>query len=100
MLGKWKISVNTPFGEEIFILNIFSNEQGFYGDVQNNNGTLKINSIIFLDNKSIHWKETTQVPIDATINFTGLINNNLMTGFVEIDEYLRVPFEGVLDVTV
>ena len=97
MLGKWKLSVNTPFGDEIYIFDLFSDKEGYYGVIGNDKGFLKSTNIKVSDGKFISWTEPTKTPIDATIKFDASVEGNLMVGTVKIDEYLTVGFEGVLE---
>lgn len=97
MLGKWKLSVNTPFGGEIYTFDLFSDQNGFYGIVGNDKGFLKLTDIKISDGKFIHWEEKVDTPIKAKVIFDGSIEGSLMFGSIKIDEYLNVSFEGVLN---
>jgi hypothetical protein len=97
MLGKWKLSVDTPFGDELYTFDLFSDEKGYYGIAGNEKGFIKTTDIKVLDNKFIHWEEITETPIKAKIKFDASVEGNLMFGSIQIDEYLKVNFEGVLN---
>ena len=97
MFGKWKLSVDTPFGDEVYIFDLFSDQNGFYGIVGNDKGFLKLTDIKISDGKFIHWEEKVDTPIKAKVIFDGSIEGSLMFGSIKIDEYLNVSFEGVLN---
>ena len=97
MFGKWKLSVDTPFGDEVYTLDLFSDQNGFYGIIGNDKGFLKLTNIKISDGKFIYWEEKTDTPIKAKVIFNGSVEGKLMFGSIKIDEYLNVNFEGVLN---
>jgi len=97
MIGKWNLSVNTPFGDELYTFDFFSDKEGYYGIIGNEKGFLKCTNIKVVDHKFISWKEKVTTPIEASVKLDATVEGNLMFGSVQIDEYLKVNFEGVLN---
>ena len=95
ILGKWTLSVNTPFGEEEYVLNIQETNSYFSGSVSHEKGSSAIYDASFVDN-TFHCFAQTEFPIKTSISITAdLIENNKIAGILEMDQYLITSFIGV-----
>lgn len=106
IFGKWNIDVHTPFGKEKYTLNINTfgplKGSGFYLDCDGLAGSIEHDkgSIAFTDAKfegvTFHCSVETDFPIKSTISITAdLIENNKISGMLEIDQYLVTSFIGI-----
>jgi hypothetical protein len=95
ILGKWTLSVNTPFGEEDYALNIEATNSFFSGSVSHEKGSSVIYDASFVDN-TFHCFVQTEFPIKTTVSITAdLIENNKIAGILKMDQYLTTSFIGV-----
>jgi hypothetical protein len=106
IFGKWNIDVNTPFGKEKYILNIdtlgqlkgsdfYLYYEGLAGSIQHDKGTVNFTNAQF-EGKTFHCSVKTEFPIKSTISITAdLIEDNKISGMLEIDQYLVTSFVGV-----
>ena len=95
ILGKWTLSVNTPFGKEEYVLNIEETNSFFSGSVSHEKGSSEIYDARFVDN-TFYCFLRTEFPIKTTISITAdLIEDNKMAGILEMDQYLITSFVGV-----
>jgi hypothetical protein len=95
ILGKWTLYVNTPFGEEQYVLNIETANSFFSGSVSHEKGSSAFHSASF-ENNTFCCSMETEFPIKATVSITAdLIEDNKLTGTIQIDKYLITSFIGV-----
>ena len=95
ILGKWTLAVNTPFGEEQYILNIETANSFFSGSVSHEKGSSTFDNATF-EHNIFHCSLETEFPIKTTISITAdLIEDNKISGVLEIDQYLVTSFVGV-----
>jgi len=95
ILGKWTLSVNTPFGKEEYVLNIEETNSYFSGSVSHEKGSSEIYDASFVDNTFYCFVQT-EFPIKTTISITAdLIKNNEIAGILKMDQYLTTSFIGV-----
>jgi hypothetical protein len=94
ILGKWTLSVDTPFGEEQYVLNIETANCFFSGSVSHEKGSSTFHSASF-EHNTFHCSMETEFPIKATVSITAdLIEDNKLTGTLQIDQYLITSFVG------
>jgi hypothetical protein len=95
ILGKWTITVNTPFGQEQYMLNIETANSVFCGSMSHEKGSVPFNNATFHHN-TFHCSAETEYPIEATVSLTAdLIEDNKITGTIEVGQYLITSFVGV-----
>lgn len=95
ILGIWTLSVDTPFGEEQYVLNIETANSFFSGSVSHEKGSSAFHSASF-ENNTFYCSMETEFPIKATVSITAdLIENNKIAGILEMDQYLTTSFIGV-----
>jgi hypothetical protein len=106
IFGKWNIDVNTPFGKENYTLKIDSfgelkgNDfylyyEGLAGSIQHDKGIVNFKNAQF-EGKTFHCSVETEFPIKSTISITAeLIEDDKISGMLEIDQYLVTSFIGV-----
>lgn len=93
MNEKWTITVETPFGKEVYQMDIFQDAEGIHGRASNEKGFLDFKNAE-LNNGILSWSAQTEVPVKANVFFTGTIDNNTMCGKIKIDDYTQVEFKG------
>jgi hypothetical protein len=106
IFGKWNIDVNTPFGKEKYTLNIDTfgplKGSGFYldydglaGSIEHDKGSIPFTNAKF-EGVTFHCSVETEFPIKSTVSITAdLIDDNKISGMLEIDNYLVTSFIGV-----
>ena len=106
IFGKWNIDVDTPFGKEKYTLNINTfgplKGSGFYldydglaGSIEHQKGSVSFTNAKF-EGITFHCSVETEFPIKSTISITAdLIEDNKISGMLEIDQYLVVSFIGI-----
>ena len=95
ILGKWTLYVNTPFGEEEYVLNVEETNSFFSGSVSHEKGSSIIYDARFVDNTFYCFVQT-EFPIKTTVSITAdLIEDNKIAGIIEMDQYLTTSFIGV-----
>jgi len=103
IFGKWNIDVNTPFGKENYTLSIdtfgsLKDHEGYdylIGSISHQKGFVHFNNGEFKNN-TFHCSVETEFPINSTISITAdLIEDNKISGMLEIDQYLVTSFIGV-----
>lgn len=93
MIGKWKIVVDTPFGEEVYQMDVFKDADGIYGCIANDKGFLNFKDAELAGN-IFSWSAKTTVPIDANVFFVATLDDEHMHGKIKIDDYVQVQFKG------
>ena len=106
IFGKWNIDVNTPFGKEHYTLNIdgfgklkgndfYLYYEGLSGSIEHEKGTIAFSNAEF-EGVTFHCSVETEFPIKSTVSITAdLIEDNKISGMLEIDQYLVTSFIGV-----
>lgn len=103
IFGKWNIDVNTPFGKENYTLNVdtiglIKNHIGydcFIGSIDHKKGSVSFTDAKF-ENNTFYCSVETEFPIKTTVSITAnLIEDNKISGMLEIDQYLITSFIGV-----
>lgn len=100
IFGKWNIDVNTPFGKENYTLSIATNMlqdniNCVAGSIYHEKGSVAFNDARF-ENDIFHCSVETEFPIKSTISITAeFVEENKMSGMLEIDQYLITSFIGV-----
>jgi hypothetical protein len=106
IFGKWNIDVDTPFGKEKYTLNIDTfgplKGSGFYLDYDGLQGSIEHDkaSIAFTGAKfegtTFFCSVETDFPIKSSISITAnLVEDNKITGMIEVGQYLITSFVGV-----
>jgi hypothetical protein len=106
IFGKWNINVDTPFGEQNYTLSIdgfgqlkgndfYLYYEGLSGSIQHEKGTIAFSNAQF-EGVTFHCSVKTEFPISSTISITAdLIEDNKISGILEIDKYLVTSFIAV-----
>ena len=106
IFGKWSINVDTPFGKENYTLNIDSLGElkgsdfylyydGLKGSIEHDKGVVNFSNAEFTG-KKFYCSVETNFPISSTISITAdLIEDDKISGTLEIDQYVVTSFIGV-----
>ena len=106
IFGKWNIDINTPFGKEKYTLNINTfvplKGSGFYldydglaGSIEHEKGSIAFTNAKF-EGVTFHCSVETDFPIKSSISITAnLVEDNKITGMIEVGQYLITSFVGV-----
>jgi len=94
ILGKWNLIVDTPFGKEEYTLNIDQDQGNLIGHVQHEKGFVEVMQPIF-SNGTLACLIETDFPIKSSVLIKAdLIEDNVMSGSLQVDEYLFTSFVG------
>jgi hypothetical protein len=94
-VGKWDITVDTPFGKEQYSLNIDSVNDALSGSISHDKGSAALTDASFLDG-TFKCLLNVEFPIKATVNLhANIVDDNKMFGTLLIDQYLETLFVGV-----
>jgi hypothetical protein len=94
ILGKWKLSVDTPFGKEQYSLSVESIDGELAGFVFHEKGTASLVNLSFV-NQTFKCSLHVEFPIKAIVNLkANVMDNNKMFGTLQVDQYLKTLFIG------
>lgn len=95
ILGKWDITVDTPFGKEQYTLSLDSIDGNLSGFVSHEKGNANLTNGSFQD-ETLNCSLDVEFPIKATVNLqASLIDADKLFGTLQIDQYLQTLFIGV-----
>lgn len=89
MYGTWKCQVQTPFGVEKY--DFFISDNG--ATVHHNTGNVDMDIYSYSDNRFFFQKKL-DFPIQCRLLIDGRYEDEKITGTIQIDTYLKVPFYG------
>jgi hypothetical protein len=90
--GTWKVTVNTPMGEQDATLSFKENGQELTGTLSNASGTVPIENGK-VEGNSVSWKAHLASPFPMTLDCVGVIDGDTITGTVNTS-FGASPFQG------
>lgn len=108
IFGKWTIIVDTPFGEEDYVLEINSMGQiqeldggdYLFGSIFHPKAKININNGTYL-NKIFSCSFNIDFPIKCSVVMSGTVTgSNKMSGTISIDKYVTVSFKANKNVSI
>ena len=92
MYGFWKCQVNTPFGDEDYLMSITPNG----GIVYHHTGNVEMDIFSYHENE-FFFQKSLDFPIKCRLLIRGFIKNESIYGTVKVDDFLELSFEGKND---
>jgi hypothetical protein len=91
--GNWNMTMSTPMGERKATLSLKSNGAALTGTQAGEQGSAEI-ADGKVDGNKVSWKVSIQNPMPLTLEFTGTVDGNNMTGQMGVGFMGSFPFTG------
>jgi hypothetical protein len=91
--GSWKITVNSPMGKQESTLELKADGAALTGKQSANGNTSDIKDGK-VDGDKITWSNSVTTPFPMTLEFTGTVAGDSLTGSVKAGAFGSFPFEG------
>ena len=91
--GKWEIVINSPLGAQKAALDITTNGGSLTGTqtAQQGSGPLENGKV---DGNSLSWSAKITTPLPLTLDFTGTVDGDKLSGSVKAGSFGSFPFSG------
>ena len=91
--GKWEIVINSPLGAQKATLDIATNGTALTGTQQaaQGSGPLENGKV---DGNAVSWSAKITSPMPMTLEFTGNVDGEKLTGSVKAGAFGSFPFNG------
>ena len=99
IIGKWDVTLVTPFGESLAQAEIKNDQPLFSGTIIGEHGSTNFSNGILKENL-FTFSTKVEVPIKATISAEVQVNNNKFFGTLMIDEYMKININGEKNVNI
>ena len=93
--GTWKLTVNTPMGAQDSTLVISSSGATLTGTQSAGHGDGRPIDDGEVHGNEISWKSSITKPMSMTLQFTGTVEGNSITGSVKLGMFGTAKFSGV-----
>ena len=91
--GNWNMTMSTPMGERKATLSLKSEGATLTGTQAGEQGSAEI-ADGKVDGNKVSWKVSIQNPMPLTLEFTGTVEGNSMTGEMGVGFMGSFPFTG------
>ena len=91
--GTWNMTMSTPMGERKAQLTVKSSGSTLTGTQSGEQGSAEI-ADGKVDGNKVSWKVSIQQPMPLTLEFTGAVDGNNMTGEMGVGFMGSFPFTG------
>jgi len=91
--GKWEIVINSPMGAQKAALDITTNGGSLTGTqtAQQGSGPLENGKV---DGNSVSWSAKITNPLPLTLDFSGTVDGDKLSGSVKAGSFGSFPFTG------
>ena len=91
--GKWEIVINSPLGAQKAALDIATSGNILTGTqtAQQGSGPLENGKV---DGNSLSWSAKITTPLPLTLDFTGTVDGDKLSGSVKAGSFGSFPFSG------
>ncbi len=91
--GKWEIVINSPMGAQKATLDITTNGNSLTGTqtAQQGSGPLENGKV---DGNNLSWSAKITNPLPLTLDFTGTVEGDKLSGSVKAGSFGPFPFTG------
>jgi hypothetical protein len=91
--GKWEIVINSPLGAQKAALDIATSGNTLTGTqtAQQGSGPLENGKV---DGNSLSWSAKITTPLPLTLDFTGTVDGDKLSGSVKAGSFGSFPFSG------
>ena len=93
--GTWKLTVNTPMGPQESTLVIASSGATLTGTQSAGSGEGKPIDSGTVNGNAITWKSSISRPMPMTLEFSGVVNGDSLSGSVKLGMFGSQQFSGV-----
>jgi hypothetical protein len=91
--GKWNCSVDSPMGEQDFVLTVVSNGDTFSGSAEGNIGSREIPEGV-VDGNDLSWTMQVSKPMPVTLTCKATIEGDTLSGKVKAGIFGSFPIKG------
>ena len=94
--GKWEIVINSPLGAQKATLDIATNGSALTGTQQaaQGSGPLENGKV---EGNAVSWSAKITSPMPVTLDFTGIVDGDKLSGSVKAGAFGSFPFSGNRD---
>jgi hypothetical protein len=93
--GTWKLTVNTPMGAQESTLVITASGAALSGTQSAGSGEGKAIDSGAVNGNTVSWKSSISRPMPMTLEFSGTVEGDSMSGSVKLGMFGTQPFSGV-----
>ena len=93
--GTWKLTVKTPMGEQQSTLTLSSSGATVTGTQSAATGQSRPIEDGKISGNTLNWKASIERPMPMTLEFSGTIDGDSMTGSVKLGMFGSSTFSGV-----
>ena len=91
--GNWDLVVTTPLGERRGLLSLRSDGNALHGSQMADGNSIEIFDGV-IDGAALSWKVSITDPMPMTLEFSGAIEGNRLSGTVVLGEFGNSTFSG------
>ena len=92
--GTWKLTVNTPMGPQQSTLSILASGEGLTGTQSAPDGGSAPISEGKVSGNKINWKASISKPMPMTLEFSGDVEGDKLSGTVKLGMFGTASFSG------
>ena len=92
--GKWQLTINTPLGAQQSLLNISASGNTLTGTQSAATGDERPIEAGKVEGDQISWRASITKPMALTLEFTGTIQGDSITGSVKLGPFGAQTFHG------
>lgn len=91
--GKWEITINSPLGAQKAQLDLATSGNSLTGNqtAAQGSGPLENGKV---DGNNLSWSAKINSPMPMTLDFTGTVDGDKLTGSVKAGSFGSFPFSG------
>ena len=91
--GKWEIVINSPLGAQKAVLDVATSGNSLTGTqtAQQGSGPLENGKV---DGSTVSWSAKITNPMPLTLDFTGTVEGDKLSGSVKAGSFGSFPFSG------
>lgn len=91
--GKWSLTVKSPMGAQKSDMDLKSDGNTLTGSSSGAGGSQQITDGK-VDGNNVFWKAAISTPMPMTLEFSGTVSGDSMSGNVKAGNFGSFPFEG------
>ena len=92
--GNWKMTVNTPMGPQESTLSLSTSGDQLSGTQTAPDGSIASISDVIVDGNNISWKASITKPMSLTLEFSGTVDGDTLSGTVKLGMLGSTSFSG------
>ncbi len=91
--GKWEITINSPLGAQKATLDLVTDGASLTGSQQAAQGSGPVENGK-VDGNTVTWSAKISSPMPMTLDFTGTVDGDKLSGSVKAGSFGSFPFTG------